>query len=49
VQIFSTIYIGSSKQRFNVIFDTGSAVLLPPLYSVALGVDGRVRELRYEE
>ncbi|CDW90538.1 eukaryotic aspartyl protease family protein [Stylonychia lemnae] len=29
VQIFSTIYVGSQRQPFNLIFDTGSAVIQP--------------------
>jgi hypothetical protein len=28
VQLFSKIYVGSEKQAFDVIFDTGSAVRL---------------------
>ena len=32
VQVFSTIFIGSQRQPFNVIFDTGSAVTTFQIY-----------------
>lgn len=44
VQLFSKIYVGSKKQAFDVIFDTGSAVrLLYPHDSLIVDMGSRPR------